>query len=577
MEDYLLLIVLSVITIVLAIIYALGLVLKKENILVYRYSIFTVLLHSLFLVSTNFVSNEMLDIALHNTIPVLNLFLFRNLYVEFSRQVNREETSATKYIFVRAVPFIFIFIMSLSTIQLMVNKHLEIEVIDAFDFAVVISVVIYQFTILSNLLILNIKLKRVTLEKYQHVFLINMFVIVIYSSVLFMNLVLGTLTENFMISGIIYMLFIGFNLTNYIKKDYLYEAKIYQKKSTKTEPIELQQNKNIAIDALTGVLKREYFIRHIKTFDKEDETLSVVIMQITGLKLINESFGYERGDEILQEITLVVSDLFSDSTIARLSGSQFAIIQTNLSNNEVNDRIQIIESICKERDGFIVNIYFGVYMRRQSDLLLFDIYKRAEQDLYYNKLMSNKRNQSKIANALWKNFGELLPSLSMHLKRCSDLAEEFALYMEMNATQVIDLRNAALLHDIALTFMPTIVKYKVSFKDAFEEKSYMSHTSKGYDIAVESGINPSTAKAILYHHENYDGSGYPHGLNGEEIPYSSQIVALVDLVDLMMHYGEQKDTLEKVLLSKIGIEFSSELVYNMIDFLKKRKFIKEIS
>ncbi|MBI9011899.1 MAG: diguanylate cyclase [Clostridiales bacterium] len=577
MEEYILLIILSIMTVALTVIYGFGLILKKENILTYRYSILTVLLHSLFLIGTNFASSEIQNIALHNTIPVLNLFLFRNLYVEFSKQINKKDTSALKYVFVRAVPFIFIFIMSLSTIQLVANKQLEIDVVDAFDFAVVISVVIYQFAILTNLFILNIKLKRATLEKYQHVFLINILIITVYASVLFMNLILGTLTDNFMTSGIVYLVLVGFTFTNYIKKDYLYEVKVYKKMSARSEDVSNQTNKTIALDALTGVFAREYFIRHIKTFDKEEESLSVVIMQITGLKLINESFGYERGDEILQEVILVVSDIFAESTIARLSGSQFAIIQTSLSDNEIADKIKIIESICKERDGFIVNIYFGVYMRRKSDLLLFDIYKRAEQDLYYNKLISNKRDQSKLADALWKNFGELLPSLYMHLKRCSNLAEEFALHMNMNATQVNDLRNAALLHDIALTFMPTIVEYEVSFKDAFEEKVYMSHTSKGYDIAVESGISPNAAEAILYHHENFDGSGYPHGSRGDEIPYLAQIVALVDLIDMMMHYGKKTEALENVLLSKIGIEFSSELVYTMIDFLKKRKFIKEIS
>jgi len=577
MEENILLIILSIMTIAFTAFYVVGLILKKENVLVYRYSILTVLLHSLVLMATNLVTNEMLNVAFHNTLPVLHLFLFRNIYVEFSRQVNREESSVTKYIFVRAVPFVFSFIMTLSTIQLLANRQLEIEVVDAFDMVVVICVVIYQFAILVDLLIMNIKLKRATLDKYQQVFLINILAITIYVAILLMNLGQGTLTDNFVISGIVYIILVGFNVANYIRKDNLYEAKVYKKKNIKLEHEIQPLNKTIALDTLTGVFTREYFIRHIKTFDKDDETLSVVIMQITGLKLINESFGYEHGDEILQEITLVVSDIFADSTIARLSGSQFAIIQSNLSDNEVNDRIQVVESICRERDGFIVNIYFGVYMRRQSNLLLFDIYKRAEQDLYYNKLISNQIDQSRIADALWKNFGELLPSLYMHLKRCCNLAEEFATYMELSKTQIVDIRNAALIHDIALTFMPTIVEYEVSFKDAFEEKSYKSHTSKGYDIAVESGINPSAAEVILYHHENYDGTGYPHGLKGEEIPYSSQIVTLVDSVDMMMHYGEKTDTLESILLSKIGIEFSSELVYNMIDFLKKRKFIKEIS
>jgi len=571
-----LLIALCILTFLLFITLVIGVFLKKENIFAYKGLIITVLLHSLFLTGATLTNNSFLNVALNNTLPILNLLIFRFLYSEFSKIINRKETNAVMYVFVRSVPFIFMFVMSLSTIQLYTNKDIEVNLVEAFDFFVVYGVVAYQIIILIDLFIVNVRLKKAALPKYQQFFLINILSICVYCFILLTNVILGTLQQNIIISGMVYIVISGFMMINYIHTDYLYEAKVYKKKTTKLNESK-EVNKTIALDTLTGYFTREYFIRHIKNFDKDDDTLSVVIMQLTGLKLINESFGYEHGDDVLQEITLLVSEVFSDSTIARMSGSQFAIIQTDLSENEINEKIILVENICKDREGFVVNMYFGIYMRRDSDLMLFDLYKRAEDDLYYNKLLVNQAEQNTIAYSLWRNFCKLHPSLSVHLKRCASLAEDFGKYLELCDNDIIDLKNAALLHDIALTTLPKLDDCLVVFDDTFDERMYKSHTFKGYEIAIESGININTAKTILYHHENYNGKGFPHGLSFQEVPLLAQIVSIIDLVDMQMHLSKKTEDLETILLSRMGIEFSEELVYNMIDFLKKKKLIKEIS
>jgi diguanylate cyclase (GGDEF)-like protein len=569
-----LLILLILMTLAITATFIIGMRLKKFFIINYKYSITSVMVYNILLITSIVFTNYTIGVIIINAIPVIGLFVFRNIYVEFYRSINRKEDIAPVSVFVRVVPFIYTFLMSLSLLQEFVNGNKQTVIIDAFHVIVVSGVLIYQVFVLLDLFFLNIKLKRASLEKYQNTFLNNILGIVIYIIVVCMNIIMGTLEDNITISGIIYTIMVGFLFLNHIHEDTLYEAKLFQKKIVHLQEDEIKHEEANAFDNLTGVFTREYFIRHIKTFDKDDETLSVVILQMTGLKLINESFGYEYGDEILQEVSLITTDIFQDSTIARMSGSTFAIMQTGYSEKEIKNRIKVIKTICSDRDGFVVDLHFGHYIRNDNILLLYDIYRRAEEDLYHHKVKLNQQRQVEISSMLYTNFGMLLPTLSGHLKRCADFSESFARYLKYDELYVYDIRNAALLHDISLTFMPNIVEYKVAVKDDFDKRSYRSHASKGYDIAVESGINPRTSKGILYHHENYDGTGYPEGLKSSTIPMIAQIVSIVDLVDMIMNYGLKTDDLEEILTGKINVEFSDELVYNMIGFLKLRGIIK---
>lgn len=135
--------------------------------------------------------------------------------------------------------------------------------------------------------------------------------------------------------------------------------------------------------------------------------------------------------------------------------------------------------------------------------------------------------------------------------------------------EVIDVVNAALIHDIALTMMPNMVDYNIDFDTKFDKYIYRTHVSKGVDIAMEAGMNSSVTTIILHHHENYDGTGYPYQLKGDEIPKLASIVSIIDLVDMILNYSDDFYKVEEILLSKKGVAFSEELVYNMIAFLKE--------
>jgi len=565
-------ILLIAITIATCITYIWGLKKDRYSVKHYKNSIRFSILYNLVLLLMAFLRVDFVTQVMNNIIPVVGLFIFRNIYVEFYKAIKKDESFPPLSIFVRVVPYIYMFIMFMGILQEFVGTSTDMMPVKAFDRFVVAGMIIYQFVVFIDLFILNRRIMNQTEQKYHNSFMNNLLAIVVYLLVLVMNIVLGTIEHNIYISGIVNTVIVGFIFVNHVHEDALYETKLFQKNIVQLSNDNRPESDG-AKDSLTGVYTREYFIRHIKTFDKEEKSLSVVVVYMTGLRLINGSFGYEYGDEILQEISMIICEMFKNSTIARMSGSTFAIMQTGLTDEKIIRRINTIKSICSERDGFVVDLHFGYFIRNDHELLLYDIYRRAEEDLYHKKSDEDMSRQHEISDMLYTNFGMLLPTLSSHLKRCSDLAEAFARHLKHNELLVSDVKHAALLHDIALTFMPEITEYSVSFQDEFDKRSYKSHAAKGYDIAVESGMNPRTCKGIRYHHERWDGKGYPEGLKGNDIPAIAQIVAIAEMVDMIIHYGVKVDEIEMILKEKINVEFSEEMVYNMIGFLKHRGII----
>lgn len=566
--------ILALMTLATTITYIVGMKEKKKYIMKFKYSIWNAIIYNLVLLTDVLVEHHFIDLILDNALPVIGLFLWRNLYIEFHRSINREERNAPLSLFIRVMPYIYAFLLSLSILQLLMNRDMTLNVIGAFHYIVVIGVLLHQVVVLTGLFLLNNKLKDASSEKYMHVFLNNNLAIVVYMIILIIDSALGISREHIIVSGMIYNVVVGFFFVNYISEDFLYEAKLYQKKVITLAVPEQAPKDSGAYDGLTKVYTREYFIRHIKTFDKDDESMSVVVIQLTGLRLINGSFGYEYGDEIIQEMTMIITDIFLNSTVARTSGSQFAVMQVGMSEDDIRERIRAIATLCSKRDGFAVDIHFGYQLRGDSSLLLYDIFRRAEEDLYAKRVISNKKRQHEITEMLYTNFGMLMPMLSSHLKRSADLCESFVRFMGMNENFVYDVRHGALLHDIALTIMPNIVDYYVDFKDEFEQRQYKSHVSKGYEIAVESGINPTVAEGILYHHEHYDGSGYPDGLIGDQIPLIAQIIGICDMVDRVVHFALKSDELENMLQGTRGKEYSDDMVDQMLAYLKVKGVIE---
>ena len=155
----------------------------------------------------------------------------------------------------------------------------------------------------------------------------------------------------------------------------------------------------------------------------------------------------------------------------------------------------------------------------------------------------------------------------LHVIRMSHYAREIALAAGMDAVDAEELFNAAPLHDVGKMGIPDAVLQKPGKLTPEEWEVMKSHAQIGAEIIGndDSTLLKLASRVALYHHEKWDGNGYPHGLAGKAIPLEARIVALADVFDALTSKRPYKEawTIEDTttyILNESNKQFDPELV-----------------
>lgn len=149
---------------------------------------------------------------------------------------------------------------------------------------------------------------------------------------------------------------------------------------------------------------------------------------------------------------------------------------------------------------------------------------------------------------------------SGHSNRVGDMSFDLAKLIGMKRTQLRNIHIAAHLHDIGKIGIPDSILNKASTLLPHEWEQIKSHSQIGYNILKKSHKLNKISKIVLYHHEKWNGSGYPEGLKEEKIPLGSRIIAVCDSIDAMLTDRPYRKALtiqecrEEILANK-GIQF----------------------
>lgn len=112
----------------------------------------------------------------------------------------------------------------------------------------------------------------------------------------------------------------------------------------------------------------------------------------------------------------------------------------------------------------------------------------------------------------------------------SNLAYRIACELNFDETKCYELANAGILHDIGKLRLSSYLYGRDEDTLEIEEMKYIRmHSKLGYDILKQNGYSDFAAESVLYHHENFDGSGYPENLKGSEIPIGARILRVCDV------------------------------------------------
>lgn len=163
--------------------------------------------------------------------------------------------------------------------------------------------------------------------------------------------------------------------------------------------------------------------------------------------------------------------------------------------------------------------------------------------------------------------------ITFHCIRVCRFSAIIGKYYDISDNEMRLLCLASILHDIGKTAVPKSILDKSSSLNNYEYAAVKKHSYAGYIMVNEYTNLNDSAEFILYHHERYDGNGYPNGIHGEEIPFISRIISVADAFDAMTSERPYRNALTKSeameeLNKGKWKQFDGEIVEGFIDILK---------
>lgn len=334
-------------------------------------------------------------------------------------------------------------------------------------------------------------------------------------------------------------------------------------------------------DYMTGLFNRKYFEDEKRNLDLEDSLpLSILVGDINGVRLINDAFGQAEGDRLITETAQILKNCCGDEyLLARTGGDEFGILMPNTNQQKASGMMQKIKQACEEYNLQAmdqvrkINLSLGYATKTSTTESIDDVTKQAEENMYKQKIFERKSYHSAILSSIMATMLAKSQETEHHAQRLSQFGIMIGKKMHLSQKNLDELQLLVMLHDIGKVGIDDSILNKPG-KLSDEEWSIMKkHPEIGYRIAMTSPELESIAEFILAHHERWDGTGYPRGTKGEEIPLLSRILSVVDAYDAMTEDRVYRKALSKQeaiaeIENNIGTQFDPTIARIFLELIR---------
>jgi diguanylate cyclase (GGDEF)-like protein len=290
-------------------------------------------------------------------------------------------------------------------------------------------------------------------------------------------------------------------------------------------------------DQLTGLGNRRKLLTDLDeaaTAASPEHPLLVAMFDLDGFKAYNDAFGHHAGDALLVRLGRKFEGMVEGRGGGyRLGGDEFCLV-TSQGGGVGPALVEAAGLALSERgEGFHITCSKGWCQVPTEARTASEALRLADTRMYADKFSRRPSPEQQSRDVLLGALYERYPELHDHLEAVGDLSDRVARHMGLTAEDVAWTRRAGELHDVGKVAIPDAILRKPGPLDENEWLFMQRHTVVGERILEVAPSLSQVARLVRSHHERVDGSGYPDGLQGEQIPLGARIVAVCDAYHAM--------------------------------------------
>lgn len=292
-------------------------------------------------------------------------------------------------------------------------------------------------------------------------------------------------------------------------------------------------------DQLTRLHKRVFFDERLNRLEQAGSLpITIIVCDINDLGLINKNYGPETGDRLLVQAANLLRGLWGREHYAtRYGDDEFAVVLPGCGEEEAQALSARIRAMHRDSStsGPVLSLAVGAATKSSGDTHLREICQLAEERMYRHKLLNTRSPRHALVRVLLQTLHERSHETEAHASRIQSLAAAMAEKLGLTPYETDKLLLLGALHDIGKVGIPDQILVKPGPLAQEEWAIMKKHCEIGHRIVSSTPKMDPVARAVLAHHERWDGRGYPRNLSGDEIPIIARIIAIVDSYDVMTH------------------------------------------
>ncbi len=286
-------------------------------------------------------------------------------------------------------------------------------------------------------------------------------------------------------------------------------------------------------DALTGSYNRHYLKEFIETVHRERTVnLGVVIVDCNGLKVINDAFGHQMGDKVIQRTYSVLqANIKEKDSVIRIGGDEFAVILQDVTSDEVMAYVDGVQRDVSEVsvNGLPLSISLGYSHHNEGIVNVPKLMEVAEYNMYLDKMFEGKKSRDNLVQYMYQTLVDRNPQEKTHSEFVERLSYDLASELNLGEDFVDLITSAAKYHAIG--------KIVLDEDDQYDEDHHTEYSFRIFSAMPEYSYFSNT---VLLYKENFDGTGRLQGLKGSEIPIGSRILRIAIDVSYLLHFSPEE-------------------------------------